>query len=82
MRQFLLNAAKLIPETFGSSSRYIQRKFVWTGFSSNFILGPYFYQSFNENGDLISMNVNGANYYEMLDELAEMGASWSKRNSN
>jgi len=70
------------PHNFIQQPLHSRKVTGWIGFSSNFILGPYFYQNFNENGDLISMNVNGANYYEMLDELAEMGESWTKRHSN
>ena len=45
--------------------------------SANFILDPYFYQEFAENGNLRSVTVNGAQYCEMLEDyvipqLAEM----------
>ena len=50
---------------------------MWCGFTSNFILGPYFYQEPDERGDFETVTVNGERYLEMLEAfvIPELGAS-------
>lgn len=73
------------PHRFVEKPLHSDKVAVWMGFSSDFILEPYFYQEFNNNGDLVSVNVDGRGYLEMLREhiiptLDEMGvldeATW------
>ena len=65
------------PHRFIEVPLHAEKVTVWIGFSANFILDPYFYQEFAENGNLRSVTVNSAQYCEMLEDyvipqLAEM----------
>jgi len=42
---------------------------VWCGFTSEFVIGPYFFQEVNENGELVSVTVNGGRYLDMLQNF-------------
>lgn len=42
---------------------------MWIGFTSEFVIGPYFYQEFDHNGDLATVTVNSERYLEMLQDF-------------
>jgi hypothetical protein len=56
------------PHAFLEAPLHAEKVTVWCGFTSDFIIGPYFYQKFNDQDDIVSVTVNGARYREMLED--------------